>query len=76
MKLYLGGQLSFYLPGHPSRVEVELEETTRLSEVLTKLGIPVPEIGLATINGEMVDLQEAMVSPQDEVKIYPPVSGG
>jgi molybdopterin converting factor small subunit len=24
----------------------------------------------------MVDLQEAMVSPQDEVKIYPPVSGG
>ena len=76
MKLYVGGQLSFYLPGHVSQVEVELAEPARLSEVLTGLGILVPEIGLATVNGEMVDLQEAMVSQQDEVKIYPPVSGG
>ena len=76
MKLHLGGQFSFYLPGHPRQVEVELEEPARLSEVLAGLGIPIAEIHLVTVNGELVDLQETLVSQQDEVKLYPPVSGG
>ena len=40
MKLNLGGQLSFYLPGHPRQLEVQLDGPTLLSEVLTSLGIP------------------------------------
>lgn len=76
MRLHLGGQFSFYLPGHPPQVELELEEPARLSDVLARLGIPAGEIGLAAVNGELVDPQEAFVSPQDVVKLYPPVSGG
>ena len=76
MKLHLGGQFSFYLPGHPRWVDVELKEPTRLSEVLTGLGIPVAEINLTVVNGQIVDLHEAIVSTQDEVKLFPPVGGG
>ena len=76
MKLHLGGLFSFYIPGHPHQVEVELEEPTRLSDVLTELGIPVAEINLVIVNGELVNLRDAVVSQQDEVKVYPPVSGG
>ena len=76
MKLHLGGQLSFYLPGHPRQVDLHLEEPTRLSQILAGLGIPVAEINLAIINGELVGIQDALVTEQDEVKLYPPVSGG
>jgi sulfur carrier protein ThiS len=76
MKLHLGGQFSFYLPGHPRQVELHLEEPTQLREILAGLGIPVAEINLAIINGELVDLQDALVTQQDEVQLYPPVSGG
>ena len=76
MRLHLGGQFSFYFPGHPRYVEVQLEEPARLSEVLTKLGIPVAEISLVIVNDELVDPQAVLVSDQDEVKLYPPVSGG
>ena len=76
MKLHLGGQFSFYLPGHPSQVDVPLDEPARLSAVLESLGIPAAEIHLVVVNGELVDLQAAVVSQADEVKLYPPVSGG
>ncbi len=76
MRLHLGGQFSFYFPGHPRHVEVQLEEPARLSDVLTGLGIPVADINLVIVNGELVDPHETLVSHQDEVKLYPPVSGG
>jgi sulfur carrier protein ThiS len=76
MKLHLGGQFSFYIPGHPSQVEVQLQEPARLVDLLTHLGIPVAEINLVVINGEIVNMQDALVSQQDEVKVFPPVSGG
>ena len=76
MRLHLGGIFSAYLPGHPRQVVLELEKPTRLIDVLAKLGIPLAEINLVTVNGEVVDLQEALVSHQDEIKLYPPVNGG
>ena len=76
MKLNLGGQLSFYLPGHPRRLEVQLDGPTWLRDVLTNLGIPIAEIYLVAVNGEMVDPQNTLVSQEDEVKLYPPVDGG
>jgi sulfur carrier protein ThiS len=76
MRLHLGGQFSFYILGHPRWVEVELKEPARLSEVLTGLGIPVAEINLATVNGDLVEVPEALVTQKDVVKIYPPVGGG
>jgi sulfur carrier protein ThiS len=76
MKLFLGGQFSFYLPGHPRQVELALEAPQRLSELLERLGIPAPEISLVVLNGELVELQEAWVAQDDEVRLYPPVGGG
>lgn len=76
MKLYAGGHLDFYLPQRRNRLELELKEPTRLSELLTGLGIPLAEVHLVVINGQLVDLQEATVSGQDEVKLYPAVNGG
>jgi sulfur carrier protein ThiS len=76
MKLNLGGQLSFYLPGHPRQLEVQLDGPTLLSEVLANLGIPIAEIYLVAINGEMVDPHNTLVSQEDNVKLFPPVDGG
>jgi sulfur carrier protein ThiS len=76
MKLNFGGQLSFYLPGHPRHLEVQLDGPTMLSEVLANLGIPIAEVYLVAVNGEMVDPHKTLVSQEDEVKVYPPVDGG
>jgi molybdopterin converting factor small subunit len=76
MKLFLGGQFSLYIPGHPPSVNVNLNESARLREVLLKLGIPVADIHLVVVNGQLVEMEEAVVSDQDEVKIFPPVGGG
>ncbi|NCP87004.1 MAG: molybdopterin synthase sulfur carrier subunit [Anaerolineae bacterium CG_4_9_14_3_um_filter_57_17] len=76
MKLYAGGHLDFYLPNRRSRVEIELKAPTRLSEVLAGLGLPLAEVHLTVVNGQMVDLQAAIVFGQDEVKLYPAVNGG
>ncbi|GAB4480101.1 MAG: hypothetical protein OHK0031_01000 [Anaerolineales bacterium] len=76
MKLYAGGHLDFYLPGRRNRMEIELKEATRLSELLAGLKIPLAEVHLVVINGQMVDLQAAIVFGQDEVKLYPAVNGG
>jgi sulfur carrier protein ThiS len=76
MKLFLGGQFSLYIPGHPPSVDVDLAEPARLSEILSGLGIPVADIHLVVVNGQLVEMEEAVVSDQDEVKIFPPVGGG
>ncbi len=76
MKLFLGGQFSLYIPGHPPSVDVDLAEAARLSDVLSGLGIPVDDIHLAVVNGQLIELDEAVVTNHDEVKIFPPVGGG
>lgn len=76
MKLRLGGYLSFYLPGFPTLVDVPLEEPTRLGEILTQLGIPYGEIFLVVLNGELVDPEQTIISPNDEVRIFSAVDGG
>ncbi|MFZ5881752.1 MAG: MoaD/ThiS family protein [Chloroflexota bacterium] len=76
MKLYAGGLLDFYLPNHRNQVEVELTVPTRLSEILVGLGIPPAEVHLVVLNGELVELEETVVSDRDEVKVFPPVNGG
>ena len=76
MKLFLGGQFSLYIPGHPPSVDVDVSKPTRLSEVLSGLGIPVADVHLAVVNGKLVEMDEAVVSDRDDVKIFPPVGGG
>ena len=76
MKLKLGGQLSFYLPGKSPQVEVQLDSSTLLSEVLDMLGVPFGEVFLVVVNGELVEPKAAIVSQDDEVKVFPPMDGG
>ncbi len=76
MRLYLGGYLDFYNPESGGWLEIELDQPTKLSEVLEKLGIPLGDVQLFVLNGDLVEIGETMVSGQDEVKLFPAVGGG
>jgi sulfur carrier protein ThiS len=76
MKLYLGGSLAFYAPAKQPNLEVQLNIRTSLTQVISDLGIPIAEVQLAVLNGELVNLNETHVSDDDEVRLYPPVGGG
>jgi sulfur carrier protein ThiS len=76
VKLYLGGFFSFYFPQRPLWIEIELAGPQPLREVLEQQGIPSAEISLTVVNRELVELDEAVVSNEDEVRLYPPIGGG
>ena len=76
MRIFLGGHLNFYHPKKEKWLEVNLSNPTPLVNVLDQAGIPVAEVQLVAINGEVADLQSALVSEQDEVKVFSPVGGG
>ena len=76
MRIYLGGHLKFYHPQKDNWLEVELEQLTPLRVILDGSGIPLGEVDLVVVNGELVDLQEAIISEQSEVKLFPAVGGG
>jgi sulfur carrier protein ThiS len=76
MKLHLGGFFSFYVPHSPQWLEIELPSPKPLSQVLDEIGIPIGEVNLIVVNKELVDLPEAIVKNDDEVRIYPPIGGG
>jgi sulfur carrier protein ThiS len=76
MRLYLGGYLNFYNPQHGNWLEVDINQPSHLKEVLVELGIPVSDVYLVVLNGQLVELSETIVSGEDEVKLFPPVGGG
>lgn len=76
MRLYLGGYLDFYNPDPGNWLEVQLEQPSRLSEVLATLGIPLGDVQLFVLNGDLVEISETIVSEQDVVKLFPAVGGG
>ncbi len=76
MRIYLGGQYSFYFPGHPAWVETRLDAPAPLRAVLERLGVPPAEVYLVVVNREAVEMEAAIVQDSDEVRLYPPVGGG
>jgi sulfur carrier protein ThiS len=76
MRLYLGGYLDFYNPQLGNWLEVEINQPSHLRAVLVELGIPVSDVYLVVLNGQLVELSETIVSGEDEVKLFPPVGGG
>ena len=76
MKLYLGGSLAFYTPTKQPNLEVSLNKKTSLTQIISDLGVPIAEVQLTVLNGELVNLSEILVSNEDEVRLYPPVGGG
>ena len=76
MRIYLGGHLNFYHPQKERWLEVEIRSSTLLTDVLEALGIPPAEIYLAAVDEELVDLNESIVSNENQVRLFPPVGGG
>jgi len=76
MRIYLGGHLNFYHPQKEKWLEVDLEQPIPLQVVLDTSGIPLGEVHLVVVNDELIDLLEAIVSEQSEVKLFPAVGGG
>ena len=76
MKLHLGGYLSWYEPQRRSWLDIPLAEPAQLLDVVTRLGIPLAEVSLASINGVMVSMSDTRVSDSDEVELHPPLAGG
>ena len=76
MLLYVGGYLTFYTPDQKPEVERVLPGPVALRELLTEIGIPIAEVQLVILNGEIVDLNGTQVQNQDVVKIFPGVDGG
>jgi sulfur carrier protein ThiS len=76
MRIYLGGHLNFYHPNKEKWLVVELERATPLAEILEEAGIPLAEVQLVALNGEVVDLGDAVLSEEDEVKVFSAVGGG
>lgn len=76
MKLYLGGSLAFYTPTKQPNLVIQLSDVMPLAQVINNLGIPIAEIQLTVLNGELVNLDDTLVSNIDEIRLYPPVGGG
>jgi sulfur carrier protein ThiS len=76
MRILLGGHLNFYHPKKEKWLVVELESSIPLADLLNDAGIPLTEVQLVAINGEIVQLQNAVVSEGDEVKVFSAVGGG
>ena len=76
MRIYLGGHLNFYHPAKENWLEIDLEQPTLLKDILADSGIPLGEVHLVTVNGEIKDLHAAMILHQDEVKLFSAVGGG
>ena len=76
MRIFLGGHLNFYQPKKDKWLQVHLEQPTRLIEILERAGIPLGEVHLVVVNGELEELQRAIIKPADEVKILTAVGGG
>ncbi len=76
MKLYTGSHLTFYMPGRKSSLEISLDAPTPLIELLAQIGIPLSELALTAINGQLVDADQAVVQDGDHVRIFSAVDGG
>jgi len=76
MKIYLGGHLNFYHPQKDNWLEIKIDQPAPLVDLLEVAGIPLGEVHLVVINAEVVELQDAVISADDEVKLFSAVGGG
>ena len=76
MRIYLGGHLNFYHPQKENWLQIELDQPTLLKDVLIRSGIPLGEVYMIVVNCEIANLEDAVITEQDEVKVFSPVGGG
>lgn len=63
------------LPGAPRRQAFDLTEPATAGEIAARLGIDPESIGLITLNGLLIELEEAVPSG-GRLCFFPPLSGG
>ncbi len=82
MKIYLGAHLNFYHPKKEKVLDVDLRQPTFLVDILEDVGIPLGEVQMLVINNKIViydeiaELLDAVIAPQDQIKLFPAVGGG
>lgn len=78
MKVHLFGELGFYGPERRSRFEVRLEGELPLAETIRLLGVPVADVAVVGLNGEVVRLDDPSltVTDDDRLDLFPATSGG
>ena len=76
LELHLGGHLVFYAPQKQSRFSIPVDQPTELNVILQQLGVPLAEVAIVAVNGELVDLAASRVNPGDRIELYPPMGGG
>ncbi|MBI5351503.1 MAG: MoaD/ThiS family protein [Chloroflexi bacterium] len=76
MHLHLGGHLNYFDAMKRINIEIKIVGRQRLTDLLAKLKIPVGEIFLVSVNGEVMSLEDAWIQSDDEVQLYPPMGGG
>ena len=76
MKLYIGSYFSFYTRNQNHWVEIELSKPTRLTDIVSELGIPVAEIYLVVVNNQLEETPNTIVFNDDIVRLYPAIGGG
>ena len=78
MRVHLWGELGFYGPGRRGKFEVHLERPMPVVEALRDIGVPVADIAVFGLNGEVVRVDEPglTVTDADRIDCFPPTSGG
>jgi sulfur carrier protein ThiS len=76
MKLFTGGYLTFYMPQQKHLLEIHLHKPTQLKEILAGLRIPIAEVDLTAVNGNLADVEEVIVEDTDVVRVFSSVNGG
>lgn len=76
MKLYAGGYLTFFMPEKQPELVRTLDQPVALIDFLAAVGIPVAEVQLVIVNGQVVELESVCIGDQDNVSLFPGVDGG
>ncbi len=76
MKLYLGSYFAFFMAKKHHWIEIDLDQPTRLRDILSRVGIPDAEIHLIVVNDRLSETTDLLVSNDDIVRLYPPINGG
>ena len=76
MKLQLGGSLSWYDHLKRSNLKIKLKEDKSLLALIKELSIPLGEVAIISINGELFTGEDILIKDSDSVLLFPPIGGG
>ncbi|MDY6868062.1 MAG: MoaD/ThiS family protein [Chloroflexota bacterium] len=79
MQITVRGFLNSYTPEQKSTFEFDLVEPTKLFDVFNKLNLPLDALQYHVVvinNKALVPLQDTLLDQDDDVLVFPPISGG